>query len=126
MSLFNPVTKINRMDVKVESTSVVARLPQYILCASLGLLGGTTGVAVAVGLAIIIQLWLFPSVFAPGMVPMVFAAVLAGLIVSWLLARGGRYIFPALADDSDIYPRQMMLVLSVAISLLQTILYMRM
>jgi len=126
MSLLN-VTKANKMGrSEVRSMTSVGRLPQYILGAGLGLLGGAVGVALAIGLAIIIQFFLFPSVFAPGTAPMAFVAAVAGLGVSWLLGRGTRSIFPAPADDSDTLSKQVMLIFSVLISLLQTFLYMGM
>ena len=47
------------------------QLPQYTICATLGLLAGATGVALTIGLAILVNLTLPPSaLFAPGTIPL--------------------------------------------------------
>ena len=68
------------------AAAVLWQLARYALCVAVGLLGGALGVALATGLAILIQLRLPPpAVFAPGMVPLMLAAALGGLAISWLL-----------------------------------------
>ncbi len=65
---------------------MLRRLPRYALCVGLGLLGADVGVALTIGLAILIQLRPpSPTVFAPGMITLMVTAVLAGLGVSWLI-----------------------------------------
>ncbi len=66
--------------------SMLRRLPRYAVCVGLGLLGGDIGVALTIGLAILIQLQLPPStISAPGVITLMVTAVLAGLGVSWLI-----------------------------------------
>ena len=78
-------TKADRSGIGVRK-SALRRLPLYALCVGLGLLGGAVGVAIVIGLAILIQLQVPPpTVFAPGMVPLMVTAVTAGLGVSWLV-----------------------------------------
>jgi hypothetical protein len=103
---------------------VLRRLPQYVICAGLGMLGGAAGVAAAIGLAILVQLLLPPSVvFLPGIIPLMVLATVAGLGVSWLLARMMRHIMPGLLQDSPEKELQVILVFSVFTSLLQTMLF---
>jgi hypothetical protein len=100
------------------------RLPQYAVCAGLGMLGGAVGVAVAIGLAILVQLLLPPSVvLQPGIIPLMVLATMAGLGVSWLFARMIRHVVPGLLNDSPEKELQVILVFSVFTSLLQTILF---
>ncbi len=100
------------------------RMLRYAACVALGLFGGAMGVALAIGTAILIQLALPPSsVFAPGVVPLMVTAVLAGLGVSWLLNRLGRRSWPSLFDASSDRSLQVMLVSSVFASLLQTLIF---
>lgn len=100
------------------------RLPGYMVCAILGLVGGAAGVALAIGLTILIQL-LLPSgqVLSIGIVPLMVMATVTGLIASWMLCK--------LVRCSSLRPRrdryelglQVSLVLSVFTSLLQTLLF---
>jgi hypothetical protein len=99
------------------------QIPQYVICAGLGLLGGAVGVAMAIGLAIVVQLALPPlTVFMPGIIPLAIVAVLAGVVVSWLFNLTVRMIWPALGVIE--HGVQVMLVTSVLVSLLQVILFM--
>ena len=127
MSLLQPFTKTNNVETpSVRSLTLTSRLPQYIVCAGLGALGGAIGVALAIALAIAAQLILFPTtVFAPGMLLLALLAVVAGLVASWLLGRGASYIFPALAYQTGEQNMQVILVVSTLTSLLETFLYMR-
>ena len=103
---------------------VLRRLPQYVVCAGLGMLGGAAGVAVAIGLAILVQLLLPPSVvFQTGIIPLMVLATVAGLGVSWLLARMIGHIVPGFLQDSPEKELQVILVFSVFTSLLQTMLF---
>ena len=104
--------------------SVLRRLPRYAACVALGLLGGVAGVALAIGLAILVQLRLPPpTVFAPGVIPLMVTAVLAGLGVSWLMGQMMRYSRPDRPDDSSHNGMQVILVSSVFASLAQVLLF---
>lgn len=110
---------------KVEVMAIVLqRLPQYITCAGLGLLGGTVGVALAIGLAIVVQLLLPPpAIFWPGTIPLMVTAAVAGLGASWLIGRGAPRIVPNLLRNSGERGLQVILVFSTFTSLLQTLLF---
>ena len=103
---------------------VLRRLAQYAVCAGLGMMGGAVGVAMAIGLAILIQL-LLPAwaVFSPGIIPLMVMGVVAGLGISWLFARVARHILPGLRHGSPEKELQIILVFSVFTSLLQTMLF---
>ena len=95
----------------------------YFLGAGIGLVGGTTGVAVAIGLTVIIQLLLVNVIFSPGMIGLTIAATLAGLGVSWLINRAARRIMPDLFCQPDDRAVQIIMIFSVLTSLLQTFLF---
>ena len=103
---------------------LLRRLPGYTVCAVLGLVGGAAGVALAIGLTILIQL-LLPSgqVLSIGIVPLMVMAAVTGLIASWLLCKLVRC--SSLRRRRGHYPMglQVSLVLSVFTSLLQTLLF---
>ena len=102
--------------------SLLRRLSQYAACVGLGLLGGAVGVALAIGLAILIQLRLPPpDAFTPGVIPLMVTAVLAGLGVSWLIGQVARYSWPDLLGDSPQNGLQVILVSSVFASLAQVL-----
>jgi len=120
-ALFSTETDVSNSGAR---ESALWRTLRYAACVALGLLGGAMGVALAIGLAILIQLALPPhAVFAPGIVPLMVTAVLAGLGVSWLLNRLGRHSWPSLFDVSSERGLQVMLVSSVFASLLQTLIF---
>jgi hypothetical protein len=104
--------------------SVLRRLLRYAVCVGLGLLGGDIGVALAIGLAILIQLQLPPStVFAPGVITLMVTAVLAGLGVSWLI---GHVVARHSCDAPGIPSQnglQVILVSSVLASLAQILFF---
>lgn len=102
----------------------VRQIPEYAICAGLGLLGGATGVAIAIGLVISISLALRPTAaFSPGTVPLMVMAVVAGLGVTWLLSRGMRQVVPGLGRNWQERGLQLTLVCSAFTGLLQTILF---
>jgi hypothetical protein len=106
-----------------EVSTLWHHIPQYIIYAGLGLLGGAVGVAIAIGLAIIVQLALPPlTVIAPGIIPLAIVAALAGVGISWLFGLTARMIWPAL--DFIEHGIQVMLVSSILVSLLQVFLFM--
>jgi hypothetical protein len=125
MSLSTILSTAKTGEIKKERMITWRQLPQYILCAILGLLGGAAGVALAIGLAIVSQLLLSPAVvFSPGVVLLALVAVVAGMGVSWLLSRLVRLIWPDLFYTSAGQGIQVMLIVSTFTSLLQTFLFM--
>ena len=115
-------------NVSAERAQGIARhnLPKYALCAGMGVVGGATGVALTIGLVIIIQGLLFPKLFfTPGSVGLTLAATAVGLGVTWLLSRATHRIFPNLFDQLGEKALQVMMVLSVFTTLLQTFLFTR-
>ena len=102
------------------------RLPKYAICAGMGVVGGAAGVALAIGLVVLIQALLFPNVyFSPGPVGLTIGATVVGLLVTWLMSRATDRIFPGLSDQLGEKALQVMMVLSVFTSLLQTFLFTR-
>ena len=116
-------TKVDRSEIGARE-SALHRLPQYAVCVGLGLMGGAVGVALAIGLAILIQLRLPPpAVFAPGVIPLMVTAVLAGLGASWLIGHTARHGWPSLLEDSSQNGLQVILVSSVFASLAQVLFF---
>lgn len=106
------------------SAMAIRQLSQYIACVAVGLLGGAAGVALAIGLTIVVQLLLPPpAVLAPGAIPLLVLATLSGIGISWLLGHGTHRILPGLFDNFDKHGLQVILVSSVFASLLQTLLF---
>jgi hypothetical protein len=104
--------------------SALRQLPLYAICVLLGLLGGAMGVALVIGLAILINLILPPSVsFAPGVIPFMAAGALAGAGITWLLGRAASFSWRELRQDSRETRLRVMLVFSVLTSLLQSMLF---
>ena len=100
---------------------VLRRLPQYIFCVWLGLLGGAVGVALAIGLSVVIQVVLPPPVvFAPGAIPLMLAAIALGLGFSWLLSRLANFRW---SEDANQKSMRVTVVFSVLASLLQSLLF---
>jgi hypothetical protein len=117
-------TKADLADAGAPHRFVLHRLPRYAAYVGLGLLGGAAGVALAIGLAILVQLRLPPpAVFAPGMIPLMVTAVLAGLGVSWLIGCVTRYTSPDVPHDSAQNGLQVILVSSVFASLAQVLFF---
>jgi hypothetical protein len=102
----------------------VRQWSQYLACVSTGLVGGAAGVALAISLATVVQVFLPPpAVFAPGAIPLLVLATLSGLGISSLLGRGAQRILPGLFHDLGEQGLQVILVSSVFASLLQTLLF---
>ena len=117
-------TEADGSDAGAPHRSVLYRLPRYAAYVALGLLGGAAGVALAIGLAILVQLRLPPpAVFAPGVIPLMVTAVLGGLGVSWLIGCVTRYTSPDVPDDSAQNGLQVILVSSVFASLAQVLFF---
>ncbi len=123
MSLLNNwIMSSKTRGMEVQPTVLLEQLCQYVVCAGLGLLGGAIGVAIAIGLALILQLWLSSTtMFSPGVVPLALIAVVTGLGVSWLLSWAATRILHTSFDQRVI---QVMLIISGLTSLLQTFLFM--
>ncbi len=103
---------------------VLRQLPQHMVCAALGWVGGAAGVALAIGLVISLQLLLPPAyALSIGVVPLMVIAAIAGLLVSWLLGRLAHRSLPHLLESSDERGLQVILVFSVFTSLLQILLF---
>ena len=104
--------------------SALRQLPLYAICVLLGLLAGAMGVALVIGLAIVTNLLLPPSVsFAPGVIPFMAAGALAGAGIAWLLGRVASFGWRELREDSAETGLRVMLVFSVLASLLQSLLF---
>jgi hypothetical protein len=70
-------------------------LPQHLIGLSLGLVGGASGVVLAILLALVVQIALPPSVvFFTGLIPLMTVALLAGLGAVALFSRGITRISP--------------------------------
>lgn len=113
-------------DVSVPETqrSVLDRIPHYVACVGLGSLGGALGVALTIGLAILIQLRMPPpAVLAPGVIPLMVTAAILGVLVSWLLNRLASAGHSGFSSDSPENSLQVVLVASVFASLVQTLFF---
>jgi hypothetical protein len=108
----------------VSEKRVIARLPQYVICAGLGLLGGAIGVALAIGLAILIQSALSPMIiFSPDATHFMAVGTLMGIGVSWLLGRVAQHVLPSLSYNAGEQGMQVILIFSVLASLLNSLLF---
>jgi hypothetical protein len=125
MSLLSVLSTTSKTrESKERSIVILQELPHYLIGIGLGLLGGTLGVAVAIGLTIVVQSMLFPvMIFWPGAVPLTLMAVIAGLGVLWLISRLARLIWPDLFYISEEQGIRVMLIVSILTSLLQAILF---
>jgi hypothetical protein len=104
--------------------SALRQLPMYAICVLLGLLGGAMGVALVIGLAILINLVLPPSVsFAPGVIAFMAASALAGAGITWLLGQAASFSWREIRQRSGQTGLRVMLVFSVLASLLQSLLF---
>jgi hypothetical protein len=126
MNSQSTMSTISNVQTERDQGIVGYELPKYALCAGMGVVGGATGVALTIGLVIIIQGLLFPKLFfTPGSVGLTLAATAVGLGVTWLLSRAAHRIFPNLFDQLGEKALQVMMVLSVFTTLLQTFLFTR-
>lgn len=123
MNSQSTVRSLTNVSTDSSQATGLQRWIRYFLCAGFGLIGGTAGVAVAIGLVIFIQLLLVPTAFFPGIIELTGAAVLAGLGVSWLISRAARRILPELFGQPDERGIQIVMFFSVLTGLLQTFLF---
>ena len=100
-------------------------LPHHTFCAGVGILGGATGVALAIGATIMVQA-LLPLVvaFYPSAIVLTLMAAMLGLGVSWLLGQGAHRLCPRLFCNCTEQSLQVLLTFSVFTSLLETFLFM--
>jgi hypothetical protein len=113
---------------RISETQAIAlewrQVARYVICAVLGLVGGAAGVALAIGLAIAVQLRLPPSAaFSAGVPLLMVMAAGFGLAVAWLLTRAARGVVSILSPDVRERGLQVALVFSVFSSVLQTLLF---
>lgn len=95
-----------------------------LIGAELGLVSGAIGVALTIGLVIIIQLLLPPAIiFLPGVLPLTLAAILAGLGTSWLFRRGMRRLSPHWSHERQQRLWRIAPVFSICTGLLQVLLF---
>jgi len=88
----------------------------YAFFAAIGMVGGALGVALTIGLMIIVA-QTFTMVFETNSYVLIGLAVLFSLGISWLLERGVRYIFSGLNTSRQ--QLQVVFVFSVLIALLE-------
>lgn len=128
MDLPKEILSLNQIiPSKKQTTELLRRLPQYVIYACLGVIGGAVGVIIAFLLAIIVQSFL-PSQqsFMLGIVPTTVLAVVFGLGISWLLTWSAEQIvflksMRNLRSDGI----QVIFICSVLTSLLETFLFMQ-
>jgi CheY-like chemotaxis protein len=99
--------------------------PQHLIGAEVGLVGGAAGVVLTIGLILIIQLLLPPSVvFLPGLFPVVLMASLASLGLSWLFSRSLHRLSPHWSQPRSASLPPIAPVFSLFTCLLQVLLFM--
>jgi hypothetical protein len=115
--------KISEVDTSgLSQGEAVYRLSQVAFFTELGLVGGATGVALAIGLTILLQS-LALGAFVPGAVLLTTMSVLIGLGATWLLGRVMRRVLPRLFGDWNNQALEMALVFGVFASLLQSVFF---
>ncbi len=124
MSLQNIRNDLNMSEVDAPGLSqggAIWRLSQVAFFTELGLLGGTVGVALAIGLAILLQSLV--GAFEPGAILITMMAVVIGLGATWLLSQVMRRVWPRLFGDWNNQALEMALVFGVFASLLQSVFF---
>jgi hypothetical protein len=121
MSLLNNRKALSDVyNLNLQPATLSSQLPVYVICTLLGLFGGALGVTLALGLAIIIELFLLP--LALGIVPLALVAVGAGWVMVWLQSRFAVKLFHY---TFAVRQMQVMFVVSTLTSLLQVFIYMQ-
>ena len=122
-TLSAPKTQLSTQPATATKTH---HLYQIVVYAGLGLVGGATGTALAIVLAIIIQALLSPDeVFWPNIVLLAVAATLLGWVASWLLSKIAHWTIPSFAGrKAEKHALQVLLIASALVSLVQTVLFM--
>ena len=98
------------------------RLSQVAFFTELGLVGGTAGVALAIGLTILLQS-LALGAFVPGAVLLTMMSVLIGLGATWLSGRVTCRVWPRLFYDWNNQALEIALVFGVFASLLLSVFF---
>jgi hypothetical protein len=127
MSLFETLLTTTRTNTSEEPVKVIVRqqLPRYFVYAQLGLVGGAIGVMLTIGLAVIVQALLPPTIiFSPSVILLMTIAALISVGVSWLFGQAAPRLLPRQFYDLNEQGLQVILVFSVFAGLLQTILFM--
>jgi hypothetical protein len=127
MSLLETLLPTTKTQVSEEPIKVIVRqrVSRYFICAQLGLVGGAIGVMLTIGLAIIVQALLPPTViFSPGVILFMTTTALISVAVSWLFGQTATRLLPRQFYDLNEQGLQVILIFSVFASLLQTILFM--
>jgi len=107
-------------------TIIWQRWSGYLIWVGLGLVGGAAGVALSLAAVIFTQIFLLPTtVFSPGMIPLTIVATALSGGASWLLGRLVYQFFPRLVRNSPEQAMQVILMVGVLASLLQTFLFMQ-
>lgn len=124
MGLQTTITPTNQAELN--ASSAIQRLVHSFIHAGFGILGGAIGTAMAIGLAIIVQLMMSPTnAFWPNVTLLAIAATIIGWGVSWVLSRVAPYLVSTLAgSDTAAMGLKITLVLSGLTSLLETYLFM--
>ncbi len=107
--------------IDLSQMGALRRWSQVTICAGLGLVGGALGVALTIGLAILVQLRVTSESFAPGAMPLIVTAVLMGLGATWLLGRIMRRILPHLFYGWGSLTLETTLMFSIFTSLVQSV-----
>ena len=104
----------------------IQQLPRYAVCAATGIVGGGIGVMFTIGMAVIAQGVLFPTIiFLPNVILLTIVATLMGLSCSFLLAQLGRRIMPNLLEAPENRALQVVFVFSTLTTLMETFLFMQ-
>jgi hypothetical protein len=99
------------------------RIPQYLIFAGLGVIGGGMGTALAIGLAIVVQARVSATTtLTPEIIPLTLAAVLLGVGISGALAAILYRIWLRRYCAFKNLGLHVLLLVSVLTSLLQTVL----
>jgi hypothetical protein len=93
----------------------------YVFCAAIGMVGGAIGVALTIGLMIMVTEMLV-IVFEPNSYLLIGAAVLLGLGITWLFERILHFVMPGLALSQR--HQQVIFVFSVLVVLLEGFIFM--
>jgi hypothetical protein len=106
-------------------TYFARQLGHYFICMSLGVIGGGAGVAIVIGLTVVIQqLFYAPMALLPDTILLTIAAILVGLVISWLFSRVACYLLPSFRYSLTTQGFQVILISSALTSLLENYLFM--
>jgi len=110
--------------VRTEDQPLTQQVTHLFLAMGLGALGGTTGVALAFALVIMVQLALPPATLLPStVIPITVAGALFGIGVAWLVNGAVQRLRPGLVQLATERSLQIVLIFSVLTSLLQGFLF---